>query len=487
MKLKKMMTLALTSALVLSIAGCGGNNAATTTAASTTAATTKADTTTAAPAANDNSGDATEPEQPEETEATEETPSGEKLTLRVLTCRTDRVQDGHLDEITAAFEEAHNCDVIYQGYTDYVSDVSTMMNTSDYGDVLFIPDTVKLSDLSNFFEPLGTYDEFNERYNWADAKMYDGVVYGIAHRGNVSGGICYNKKVWAEAGVTSLPTTPEEFIEDLKLIRDNTGAIPYYTNFAAADWTLVQWAALVLSASGNPSYETDLLINKEDIFTPGGAYYNVYKLMYDVFSDPTLIEEDPATTDWEGCKAAINNGLIGTMVMGSWAVSQFAEAGPNPDDIGYMPAPFSIDGQQYAQSAPDYCFGINKNISDDVKLLARDYILWYIEESGDAEAEGSIGTLKGSKMPDYLEAFQNCVLFTAAPAPDGLVGVFDAINADSQVGTWAGDAANFKIQIAEAAISGKDFSAVEAIYADNNARWAATRDANAELAAYLAG
>ncbi|MBQ9384023.1 MAG: carbohydrate ABC transporter substrate-binding protein [Ruminiclostridium sp.] len=485
MKLKKILTAALTSALVLSFAGCGGNNAATTTTAAPAETTT-----TAAPAADKETKADDTTAAPAETTAAPETeaaPTGEKLTLRVLTCRTDRVQDGHLDEITAAFEEANNCDVIYQGYTDYVSDVSTMMNTTDYGDVLFIPDTVKLSDLANFFEPLGTYDEIDSVYNWADAKMYDGVVYGIAHRGNVSGGICYNKKVWAAAGVTELPTTPEAFIEDLKLIRDNTDAIPYYTNFAAADWTLVQWAALVLSASGSPSYENDLLINKEDIFTPGGAYYNVYKLMYDVFSDPSLIEEDPATTDWEGCKGAINNGLIGTMVMGSWAVSQFAEAGPNPDDIGYMPAPFSIGGQQYAQSAPDYCFGINKNISDDVKELGKKYIKWYIEESGDAEAEGSIGTLKGSKMPDYLEAFQNCVLFTAAPAPDGLVGVFDAINNDSQVGTWAGDAANFKIRIAEAAIGGQDFSAVEAIFADNNARWAATRDANAELAAYLAG
>ena len=431
MKLKKILSAAVTSALIISIAGCGNNNAQTTTTAAKTDAP-KADTTTAA-AAETTAAAAGTPE----TEAA----SGEKLTLKVLTCRTDRVQDGHLDEITAAFEAANNCDVVYQGYTDYVSDVSTMMNTTDYGDVLFI----------------------------------------------VSGGICYNKKVWADAGVTTLPTTPEEFIADLKLIRDNTDAIPYYTNFAAADWTLVQWAALVLSASGSPSYENDLLINKEDIFAPGGAYYNVYKLMYDVFSDPTLIEEDPATTDWEGCKGAINNGKIGTMVMGSWAVSQFAEAGPNPDDIGYMPAPFSINGKQYAQSAPDYCFGINKNSSDAVKELGKKYITWYIEESGDAEAEGSIGTLKGSKMPEYLEAFQNCELFVADPAPEGLVGVFDAINNDSQVGTWAGDAANFKIQIAEAAIAGKGFDAVEAIYADNNKRWAETRDANAELAAYLAG
>ncbi len=486
MKMKKVLSAAVTSALLLSFAGCGGNTASTTTAANTTAAPAANNDTTAAAA--DTTAAAADTTAAAETEApADNNASGEKLTLTVLTCRTDRVQDGHLDEITEAFEKANNCEVKYQGYTDYVSDVSTMMNTSDYGDVLFIPDTVKLTDLANFFEPLGSYDDYKDKYNWADAKMYDGTVYGIAHRGNVSGGICYNKKVWADAGVTTLPTTPEEFIEDLKLIRDNTDAIPYYTNFAAADWTLVQWAALVLSASGSSSYENDLLINKEDIFTPGGAYYNVYKLMYDVFSDPTLIEEDPATTDWEGCKGAINAGKIGTMVMGSWAVSQFAEAGDHPEDIGYMPAPFSINGKQYAQSAPDYCFGINKNSSSEIKELGKKYITWYIEESGDAEAEGSIGTLKGSKMPEYLEAFQNCELFVADPAPEGLVGVFDAINADSQVGTWAGDAANFKIQIAEAAFAGKDFSAVEAIYADNNKRWAETRDANADLTAYLAG
>lgn len=82
--------------------------------------------------------------------------------------------------------------------------------------------------------------------------------------------------------------------------------------------------------------------------------------MFDIFSDPTLHEEDPMTTDWEGCKPAINNGKIATMVMGSWAVSQFQEAGDNADDIGYMPAPFSTSGKQYAESAPDYCMALTR-------------------------------------------------------------------------------------------------------------------------------
>ncbi|MGN0597625.1 MAG: ABC transporter substrate-binding protein [Ruminiclostridium sp.] len=476
MKLKKILAGVLASVMVLSMAGCGGTTETTTAGTTTGGNDTQADATTEATttAATDDAG---------------ATDSTEKLTLTVLTHRTDRLADGGdgtLEEMTKAFEEANNCIVKYQGYTDYATDVSTMMSTTEYGDVLMIPDTVKLMDLGKYFEPLGSYEELDKKYNWANQKMYDGTVYGIAHLGTVAGGICYNKKVWADAGVTELPKTPEEFIEDLKLIRDNTDAIPYYTNFADSSWTLVQWASLVISASGDPAYENKILTEKKDLFTPGDAYYEVYKLMFDIFSDPTLIEEDPMTTDWEGCKAAINNGKIATMVMGSWAVSQFAEAGENGDDIGYMPAPFSTDGKQYAQSSADYCMGVNVNRSAEIKELGKKYLTWFVEESGFAQKEGSISALKGSLMPDYLDAFSDCTLFVAEPYPDELIGVWDAINNDSQVGTWQGDAANFKIQIAEAAFAGKDMSAFDEIVNAANEKWNTTRDANELFLAYEA-
>lgn len=468
MKFRKLMAGILAASAVLTAASCGTTPATTTAADTTTAANT---------AAADNATTAADTAAPEA--------SGEKLTLKVLTHRTDRIEDGSLAEMTKAFEEANNCTVEYQGFTDYSTDIPTMMNTTEYGDVLMIPDTVKLQDLSNFFEPLGTYDEMNAKYMWADKKMYDNTVYGIAHLGTIAGGICYNKRIWQEAGVTTLPVTPEEFVADLKLIAENTDAIPYYTNFADASWTLVQWAALVNSASGSKSYENDMLVNKQDIFTPGGAYYEVYKLMFNIFKDPALHEEDPMTSDWEGCKKAINDGKIATMVMGSWAVSQFKEAGENPDDIGYMPAPFSTNGKQYAESTADYCLGINKNRSDDIKALGKKYITWFVEESGFAQKEGSICALRGSEMPDYLTDFANCEFFVTDPAPEGLVGVWDAINNNSEVGTWQGDAANFKIQIAEAAFAGEGDDKFDAIIADTNSKWNAERDANADLKAYL--
>ncbi|MGN1119613.1 MAG: ABC transporter substrate-binding protein [Oscillospiraceae bacterium] len=472
MKLRKLMAGFLAASTALSLAACSTNTTSTSTGDSGAA-----NNSTDSSAADNNSTD--------NSTAGDSTASGDKLTLTVLTHRTDRKDDGTLAEMTKSFEEANNCTVVYQAFTDYSTDVPTMMNTTEYGDVLMIPDTVKLEDLSNFFEPLGTYDEMNAKYMWADKKMYDNTVYGIAHLGTIAGGICYNKRIWREAGITELPKTPEDFVADLKLIADNTDAIPYYTNFADASWTLVQWASLVNSASGNKSYETDILTSQRDLFVPGDAYYEVYKLMFDVFSDPTLHEEDPMTSDWEGCKKAINDGKIATMVMGSWAVSQFKEAGENPDDIGYMPAPFSVNGKQYAESTADYCLGINKNRSAEIKELGKKYITWFVEESGFAQKEGSVCALRGSEMPDYLTDFASCEFFVTDTAPQGLVGVWDAINNDSEVGTWQGDAANFKIQIAEAALSGEGMDKFDSILSDANEKWNATRDANADFQAYL--
>lgn len=52
--------------------------------------------------------------------------------------------------------------------------------------------------------------------------------------------------------------------------------------------------------------------------------YAVYKILYDAVADG-LIEDDFATTDWEGCKGMINNGEIGCMVLGSWLILRWKQ------------------------------------------------------------------------------------------------------------------------------------------------------------------
>lgn len=400
---------------------------------------------------------------------------GNKPVLEVLTHRTDRVDDGYLAELTKSFEEEHNCVVEYVAYQDYTGNVATRMGTDDYGDVLMIPDDVQLKDLPNFFEPLGTYDELSKEYRWANAKMdADKNVYGIAIGGSATG-VLYNTKVWADAGITDLPKTSDEFIADLKLIKENTDAIPYYTQYADASWTITQWQSLVLSAAGDPDYENKLLTDKMDLFAEDGGYYPVYKLLYDLFSTPEVIEEDHMTTEWESSKVWMGEGKIGTMVMGSWAISQFQELAENPDDIGYMPVPITApDGKQYAETASDYCAGVS--VHSDNKELAKEYVMWFCGDSGFALKEGMIPTKIDAELPDNLSAFTGVEFISKNTTPDDLLGKFDEIDTKSGVGTWSGDTDNFKIKLAEAAFAGKGEDEFKSIIDAENKKWADARD-----------
>jgi ABC-type glycerol-3-phosphate transport system substrate-binding protein len=411
--------------------------------------------------------------------------AGRKLTLTFITHRTDRHQDGSMAERVKPFEEANNCNIVFQSYTNYQGDVGTMITTRNYGDILSqLPNAIKIQDYGNFFEPIGTYEELSKTYNWLDNSTYDGLVYAIPDLGNINGGIVYNKRVWRQAGITTLPKTPEEFIACLQKIKDNVpDVIPFYTvyNFA---WCIVQWNNLTQSISGNPNLERDMLLNRTPIFERGGPYYLTYKLMFDVFSRPQLHEPDPMTDDWEGSKPAINAGKIATMMMGSWAVSQFKAAGPNPDDIGFMPPPFNINGKQYAAFGGSGGLAINKNSSPEVKELAKKFLFWWIDESGWAKSEGGVPTRIGGELPDFLSDFKDVELFVRAPVPNDLIGVFDDISKTCGISPGTDETGNFKFQVADAAFAGRPWSAVEALYEEWNQRWITTMNANEKLRAY---
>lgn len=98
-------------------------------------------------------------------------------------------------------------------------------------------------ELPTYFIPFGTEAEMMEVYNFANQWVWDGLTYGVPSTGNAQG-IVYNKKVFEQAGITELPKTPDEFIAALQAIKDNTDAIPLYTNYAAG-WTMGAWDAYI--------------------------------------------------------------------------------------------------------------------------------------------------------------------------------------------------------------------------------------------------
>lgn len=358
-----------------------------------------------------------------------------KADLEFLTHRTDIV-DTRFQEYIAEFQKMYpNINITYEAITDYAEDVTIRLTTDDWGDICMIPTTVQKSELPGLFASFGTLEGVGKNYDYLNNFAFEGNVYGIPSTVNAQG-IVYNKKVFEEAGVTEIPKTPEEYLDALQKIKDNTDAIPMYTNFAAG-WTMGAWDAYIGgSATGDPDFMNNVLVHSKNPFADRGDQTGPYAVYYTLYEAVVrgLIEDDPTTTDWEGCKGMINRGEIGTLVLGSWAVTQMQGAGPNADDIGYMPFPITVDGKQYASAGPDYCYGINVKSSDDEKIAAMLYVKWLTEKSNFAYDEGGIPIVKGAEYPPTLASFDGIKLVIDNPAPAGEETLFNEVNTESELG-----------------------------------------------------
>ncbi len=390
--------------------------------------------------------------------------------LRVITHRTDII-DTTFAKYVEEFNKLYpNIKINYEGITNYADDMTTRISSNNWGDICMVPTTIQLPDLNLYFHPLCQLSEIEADYNFATNRAYDGVVYGIPSTGNAQG-IIYNKKVAEAAGYTSenMPKTPDEFIQFLQAIKDKTDAIPLYTNFAAG-WTMGAWDAYIGGgATADPDWMNITMPQTKDPFADRGdgtGPYAVYKILYDAVS-LGLTEDSPTATDWEGCKPMINNGEIGVMVLGSWAIIQMQEAGPNAADIGYMPFPISVNGVQYASAGADYCFGVNNATSDDNKIASMLYIKWLSESSNFAYDQGGVPVLKSQPYPDTLSAFDGITLLEDTPAPTELATLQPDVNRESEISL---NADNTHVQrVVEAVVTGSE--TYDEIIADWNARW----------------
>jgi ABC-type glycerol-3-phosphate transport system substrate-binding protein len=323
--------------------------------------------------------------------------------ITVLTNRTDLIGDGTMKKYAAEFKKLYpKVNVKFQGLTDYEGEVKIRMNTSNYGDVLLIPAAVARTDYPKFFAPLGDSADLSSKYDFVDAGTVGDKVYGLVSFASANGFV-YNKKVWQEAGITKWPTTPAEFLNDLKQIKSKTKATPYYTNYKDG-WPLTAWTNIVGSVSCDP--EANDKLATEDPWKSGSDLRTGDSLLYDIVHSK-LSEEDPTTTNWENSKNLLATGKAATMWLGTWSVPQMQQAaqkaGADPADIGYMPLPVQVGGKYCSVEAPDYKYAVN--IHSSHKAAARAWIDWVLNKSGYATSVSGISSVKGSTLPEILQPF----------------------------------------------------------------------------------
>ncbi|WP_035857981.1 ABC transporter substrate-binding protein [Cryptosporangium arvum] len=390
-------------------------------------------------------------------------------TVTMLTNRTDLVSTvlpGYAKKFEAKYP---GTTVKFQGVTNYDGDVTTQLSGGDYGDVLLIPNGVPVGELGQFFEPLGALDDLREKYRFTDERAFDGQVYGLS-LGGIAKGVVVNKRIWAQAGVTAPPPTPEAFLAGLRAIKQKTAAIPYYTNYKDG-WPLSEFnnhRAILNDPAIFEEFPTD-----RAPWQQGKVQYVTDGLLFDIVHGG-LSEKDPVTTNWESSKTMLAAGQVATMLLGSWAVPQMQAAaktaGTDPADIALWPFPFRTGGKFHAEITADYSAAVSRNSKN--KATAKALLDWMVDESGFAADQQAIPPALAQQMPAVIEDFQNTgVVLLDLPAATKNAGKEDEIIKEAEIDLTGNIYRQKLVDIARGAADGSRQSSFD----DLNRRWGAAQ------------
>ncbi|MDR6881282.1 extracellular solute-binding protein [Bacillus sp. 3255] len=343
------------------------------------------------------SGAASETKKPAATAAAQASanPSDNvKGKVTFLTNRTDMIDKEYKDYAKRFKEKYPNADIEFEAIRDYDKNVKVRISTGDYPDIVLIP-TIPNADLPKYFAPLDDMG-LNDKIYFKDFKATGGKLYGIAQGTNTSG-IVYNKKAFAEAGITAVPKTLDEFYAASEKLKAK-GMVPLASNFKDK-WPLSSWVwDLPTLIAGNAALGNDR-VKSDTPYTLDGPYGKSMGILK-TMQQKGYLEPDINSTNWEQSKKDVASGKFAMYYLGNWVINQVIENGAKSEDIGFFPMPFDNSGKMMAPLSPDWFYGVNKN-SKNLET-AKAFLKWLIVDSGYDNFAGFIPVLK-DKQPELKQ------------------------------------------------------------------------------------
>ncbi|HEY0829076.1 MAG TPA: extracellular solute-binding protein [Bacilli bacterium] len=318
--MKKRMSLALCTILLMSLlAACGNSNST-----------------------------VTESSAPEATAAPTAVP--EPVTISFMHFKSD-VTDG-IQKIVDLFEAANpNIKVEVQPvkYDDYYTLLKTKIASGDVIDVFSINagSQTKLLVDGGYLEDLT--DQAFMKSNFEASVLQDQATDGKNYIMPVNGGpiaLFYNKNIFKDLGI-EVPRTWDALMEAAKKIKES-GITPFSLGWKDG-WPLGMWASRDLPSN------TALIANQPDFFTKletGEAKFADNPAVLTTIEHAKKIYEygnkDQLGVDYNGIVDMFAKGETAMMYMGTWPLADIQKKNPEfyNTGIGYFPYPFSNDIEQ---------------------------------------------------------------------------------------------------------------------------------------------
>ena len=278
--------------------------------------------------------------------AAEKNLEDEHITLTLMNTTLEEATVAWEDSMIEGFEELHpniTIEVQRMGYDDYIQTIQTKFASGDAPDIYLIETAYIPLYVENGYTADLTGADFFSQFNEKDLEMLsqDGKVYAVPYN---SGTMCvtYNKDVFADAGITEIPKTLDDFYQVCDKLKE-AGIIPLANGYQESWCVMADLQGDYISdVLMNDNDAIKRLVSREDRFTESDAWRGVFERLGQRYQ---YIEDDAFGTDWNTACTLIANGDAAMTVNGNWA-SNNIKAMNDSVDLGVFALPTTNDASK---------------------------------------------------------------------------------------------------------------------------------------------
>jgi raffinose/stachyose/melibiose transport system substrate-binding protein len=323
--------------------------------------------------------------QTQKADDSEKTPK--KLSGKIVfaTNRVDKV-DTTLADLARAFTKQNpGTEIQFEGMIDDFKIISIRMAANELPDIAPVIDSLSKQYYSRYFTPIDDLGFNKDNLYLYDCGVgEDGKLYSLPNA-VVYSGFIYNKACFREAGIRSVPGTPDEFYKACEALKSK-GILPVASNFKDVwplNWYGVDYA---VATTGESDYQNSLTKKDNPLCNDGGMLAG-FKFVRQL-KERGYVEKNFISTNWDSMKREFGTGKIGMVFLGSWFIPQIIENGISPEDAGMFPVP----GAKAIEFSKDKSFGIAAG-SNNIEL-AKAFLKYCWEAGRYSIAVGDLSPLK---------------------------------------------------------------------------------------------
>lgn len=260
---------------------------------------------------------------------------------------------------------------------DYTQTIATKFASDDAPDIFCEDSSTLPSYIDNGYVADLTDTEAVSRLGEGatDSLSRDGVVYAVPMNVNAYV-VTYNKKAFEAAGITEVPTTASELIEDCDKLTE-AGITPYALGYGES-WVIMGdiQTDYVNNLLTKEEGAIEKLQNRETTFSESeywrGALERIAQRM-------SYANSDPFGTDWASACQMLVNGECAMILNGDWTSNNCAAYG-DVSDFGAFVLPITDSPEDLTLMTGPGGQGFCVNANSENLDLAKEFLSYLVDE-----------------------------------------------------------------------------------------------------------